>query len=57
MGETYLNKIISFIDEQNHDKLRKALEEDNSVINDYVDMEVDSKLAVCICRATSRIWA
>jgi len=46
MGETYLNKIISFIDEQNHDKLRKALEEDNSVINDYVDMEVDSKLAV-----------
>jgi len=48
MSETSkaLKKIISLIDEQNHDKLRKALEEDNSQINEYVDMEVDAKHAV-----------
>jgi len=46
MGETSLHTIISLIERQDEVKLREALEEDNSEINQYHEMPVDSKLAV-----------
>lgn len=46
MGETSLQTIIKLIDEHDEVKLREALEEDNSEINQYHDMPVDSKLSV-----------
>jgi len=48
MSETSLKKIIALIDEHDEVGLRRVLEEDNSEINQYHDMAVDSKLAVCI---------
>jgi len=46
MSETSLKKIIALIDEHDEVGLRRVLEEDNSEINQYHDMAVDSKLAV-----------